>query len=128
MKKAFSMIEVIFVILLMGIIAAVAIPKFNNLTNIAKVSAIKQDVNTIITSIQNYVALHGSIDKISQAVTLDTNTWDISDTEVIFKDKDEDCITISINEDSLDISVNEANNNKICQELLQSISEQSIEF
>jgi general secretion pathway protein G len=128
MKKAFSMIEVIFVVLLISIIATIAIPKFGNITTQAKISAIKQDINTIITSIQNYVAINGNINSISDATNLDTTVWNVSDTEAIFKDGDYDCITITLNNDNLEISVNTENTNSICNQLSQSISDQTIQL
>lgn len=39
MRKAFTMIELIFVIVILGILAAVAIPKFVNVTDDAKIAA-----------------------------------------------------------------------------------------
>jgi prepilin-type N-terminal cleavage/methylation domain-containing protein len=56
MKKAFTLIELIFVIVIIGVLASVAIPKFNNLTNNAKSSSIKSVVTSVQSSIDN---IHG---------------------------------------------------------------------
>jgi len=42
-KQSFSLIELIFILVVMGIIASVAIPKLINTKNNATVSSIKQD-------------------------------------------------------------------------------------
>ena len=39
MQKAFTLIELIFVILILGVLTAVAVPKFSGLTDNAKISA-----------------------------------------------------------------------------------------
>lgn len=39
MKKAFTLIELIFVIVIIGVLGAVAVPKFSRLTDNAKISA-----------------------------------------------------------------------------------------
>ncbi len=55
-KKAFTLIELIFVIVIIGLLASVAIPKFLNLTTHAKTSAVK----SVITSVQTSVdVVHG---------------------------------------------------------------------
>jgi len=51
MKKAFTLIELIFVIVIIGLLASVAIPKFSNLTKHAKNSAFK----SVVTSVQNAI-------------------------------------------------------------------------
>ena len=69
-KKAFSLIELIFVIAIIAIISSIAIPKLMNVNTSASVSSIKQDVNTIISSVQSYYLVNGSIAKISDAINL----------------------------------------------------------
>ena len=52
-KKAFSIIELIFVISIIGIIITVAVPKLTQSRNGAIVTTIKQDINTITTAIES---------------------------------------------------------------------------
>lgn len=49
MKGSFSLLELIFVIVILGIIASFAVPKFLDTKDRATASAIKRDVDTAIT-------------------------------------------------------------------------------
>jgi len=51
MKKAFTMIELVFVIVILGILASVAIPKMGSAKNNADISKGKTDVATIRSAI-----------------------------------------------------------------------------
>ena len=53
MKKAFTLIELIFVIVIIGLLAVVAVPKFMNLTTHAKNASIKSIVTSVQDSIEN---------------------------------------------------------------------------
>ena len=53
MQKAFTLIELLFVILLIGLLATIAIPKFSNLTSHAKNASIKSVVTSVQDSIEN---------------------------------------------------------------------------
>ncbi len=61
MKKAFTMIELIFVIVILGILAAVAIPKLMATRTDAKVSAISQEVSNAVSEIPAYVTSQGKV-------------------------------------------------------------------
>lgn len=63
MKKAFTMIEVIFVIVILGILVTVALPKFAATRQDAKVSLIAQNVATAAAEIASYAATKGDTDK-----------------------------------------------------------------
>jgi len=56
MKKAFTLIELIFVIVIIGVLASFAIPKFRNLAKHAKESNIKSVITSVQASIDN---IHG---------------------------------------------------------------------
>lgn len=51
MKKAFTMIELIFVIVVLGILSAVALPKFAGTKNMADISKGRADVSAIRSAI-----------------------------------------------------------------------------
>lgn len=95
-KKAFTLLEMIFAIVVISVIASIAIPKFLSTKNDAVVSTVKQDISTITTSVQSYYLVNSKIDKISDAVNLNSAVWDISDTAVIFNDQDTECIKMEI--------------------------------
>jgi len=52
-KNAFTMIEMVFVIIILGILAAVAIPRFANSTRLATIAKGSADIATIRSSIVN---------------------------------------------------------------------------
>ncbi len=75
MKKAFSLLELIFAIVVIGIIASFAIPKYMNTRDSALASTIQRDIVTASTSIQSYYLVNRNINKISDAVTLNKVNW-----------------------------------------------------
>ena len=99
MKKSFSLIELIFAIVIIGIIASFAIPKYLNTKSKAEVSTIKRDVSTISTSIQVYYLSNQNITKITDAVVVNSTYWDISDKKVTYKDGSNDCLSLEIKTD-----------------------------
>ena len=62
MKNAFTMIELIFVIVILGILTAVAIPKFAATRDDAQVSKMAQNIGTSIEEIAAYTNAKGSSD------------------------------------------------------------------
>ncbi len=53
MKSAFTMIELIFVIVIIGILASIAVPKFTHLTSNAKISTELATVSSLQTAIDS---------------------------------------------------------------------------
>jgi len=62
MKKAFTMIELIFVIVILGILAAVAIPKLMATRTDAKISKTASNIQTAKNEIAAYVTATGKFD------------------------------------------------------------------
>lgn len=63
MKQAFTMIELIFVIVILGVLAAVAIPKFNATRNNAKIAVMSQTMAMAATDIAGYAISQGTIEQ-----------------------------------------------------------------
>jgi general secretion pathway protein G len=124
MKKGFSLLEMIFAIIVIAIIASVAIPKFLTTRSDAVVSTILQDTKTITSSIQSYYLTKGKLSKISDAVSLNSSNWDITDKKLRFIDHNTTCITIEItttnNADILKLTLNSTTTNNICTKIKNS--------
>lgn len=74
MKKGFTMIELIFVIVILGILAAVAVPRLAATRDDAILAGLKTDINTALQAVPAWY--QGQRDaRIMQAVQLDTTTW-----------------------------------------------------
>ncbi len=59
MKKAFTMIELVFVIVILGILASVAIPKLAATRDDAEVMAGIQRLNSLLSDVGSYYTAHG---------------------------------------------------------------------
>jgi general secretion pathway protein G len=109
MKKGFSLLELIFAIVVIGIIASFAIPKYLDTRDSALISTLKRDISSATTSIQSYHLVNGKIDKISDAITLNPTHWTIEDLKITYKEKDKDCVILEVKEEtgvnSLNITV-----------------------
>jgi len=119
LKKGFSIIELIFVIAVLGIIAAVAIPKLMDSRSSALVTTIKQDISTITTSIQSYHMINNKIEKITDSVNINSSTWNIEDLKVEFLSDENECVTIEITDNKLSVKIDK-DSSKVCQKLYDS--------
>ena len=56
LRKGFTLIELLIVIVIIGILAAIAIPKFANTKNKAYVTALKSDLRNLVTAEEAFFA------------------------------------------------------------------------
>jgi prepilin-type N-terminal cleavage/methylation domain-containing protein len=68
LKKGFTLIELLIVVVIIGILAAIAIPKFANTKTKAYTAAMKSDLRNLVTAEEAYFA-----DSVSYTVYGDTN-------------------------------------------------------
>ncbi|MDU7692724.1 MAG: prepilin-type N-terminal cleavage/methylation domain-containing protein [Helicobacter sp.] len=116
--RAFSMIELIFVIVILGIIAAIAIPKLTLSRSDAQFSAINADIQSIISSMQQkFLTEEVSGDINGQMIMTTANLsplrWVPQNGSVVLgknstPDTKNNCLTISVNNSTLTLSVNVA--------------------
>ncbi len=59
-RKGFTLIELLIVVVIIGILAAIAIPKFSQTKDKAKVAAAKSEVKNLMTSMESYYTDHNT--------------------------------------------------------------------
>ncbi|TLP40696.1 type II secretion system protein [Arcobacter arenosus] len=116
MKKGFSLLELIFAIVVIGIIASFAIPKYLDTRDDAVASTIQRDLATATTSIQTYYLTKRSISDISDAVQLNTANWTLDNTKLIMTSKNGNgCAKLTIANEKITINID--TNEDICSKL-----------
>ena len=116
MKNAFSLLELIFAIVILGIVASFAVPKYLDTKDSALVSTIKRDVSTAVSSIQSYYLLNQKIEKIDDAINLNETNWIKTDTKITDKNS---CLSLEIKTSdadvkSLDLTIDDTQTSDIC--------------
>lgn len=76
MKKAFTMVEMVFVIVILGILAGVALPKLWATRDDAEIAKALTAYETVIKDLTTYYAANGEMtDNISKATNVDLREW-----------------------------------------------------
>ncbi|MBU1928053.1 type II secretion system GspH family protein [bacterium] len=137
-SRAFTMIEMIFVIVILGILSAVAIPMFSATRNDAKVSKMAMDIGTIAIDISAYAVANANtttdLSLMSSAMNSLVNMGeaDISTPRTaIIKIDNVDCISMSIESNATNEDLNVSlisSTNDLCLKLQNRIDETNYEI
>ncbi len=118
MKNGFSLLELIFAIVILGIIASFAVPKYLETKDSALVSTIKRDVDTAINSIQSYYLLNQKIDKLSDSMNLNSVNWTIEDLKMSDKNS---CLSLEVKTTdgikTIELAVDTTKDTTICKKI-----------
>ena len=122
MKSAFSLLELVFAIVVLGIVASFAVPKYLDTKDTALVSTIKRDVNTAVSSIQSYYLLNQKIEKITDSMSINEANWTVSDLKLVDKNS---CVTIEVKtttsgSKTVDLAVDDTKDSNICKKIRDS--------
>ena len=75
MKKGFTMIELIFVIVILGILASVAVPRLAGTKADAEESAAVANLRTLVSDLNTYYVAKGGFEVGTDATAAITTTW-----------------------------------------------------
>jgi general secretion pathway protein G len=135
-KNAFTMIELIFVIVILGILAAVAIPKFAATRGDAMTSKLAQNIMISAAEISTYAMSQAKVDSNFTVMSNAMSVMQKSGEAVLSSNKAEikagnvdDCITVSVDvnnttgTDTLNVVSEDANGDSLCLALQSAIDE-----
>jgi general secretion pathway protein G len=134
MKLAFTMIELIFVIVIIGILVAVAVPRLSATRDDAITSRTISDITTAASELSSYAVAKGKVEsnlsKMSNAIaSLSTSgnaVVDNNKTAIIRYGGVNDCITMQIvsstNYETLSLIYGNANGSSLCTSLQSAIN------
>lgn len=130
-STGFSMMELLFVLVIIGILASLALPRISFSRNNALSVAIQSDIQTIISSTQEYAITNEFMPQnanpqwLVSYLHLSPQRWVVSgDSLKIAKngvpDSQNDCLSIRFNQTSvLEILFNRSQSPNLCQNLLK---------
>lgn len=137
MRNAFSMLELVFVIVILGILASIAIPKFSLTRGDAQSISIQSDINQAISAIQREVFMknpHPSQingEYIIEITGLSKSRWIASGNGIKLAkdgaiDSQNDCVILEfINSKDLHVQIKEVDT-PLCKKLRQNYEEKII--
>ena len=129
MKKGFTMIELIFVIVILGILASVAIPRLAATREDAEISAAVANLRTLVNDATAYYTVKGEFGSATwnqiTNVPLSSATTKALNTGAKLKAGGEDCISFQMFEKAGDkpahiVITKEGSVNNVCKQVLAS--------
>jgi general secretion pathway protein G len=121
-RSGFTMIELVFVIVILGILASVAIPKLAATRDDANIAKASTEISAIVSDLGSYYTAHGEFEdnvskmtnvklyKASATAGADTVALKTPGTEVYYSDKTraKDCLAISIDNSDGNLTISPA--------------------
>ena len=125
MKKGFTMIELIFVIVILGVLASVAIPRLAATRDDAEVAKAATNLTTAVSDLTAYYTAKGNFSGVSTDFTKVTNAL-TKDGKLNVKGSTT-CVTVTVpnttnnaanNSDAVKISLQFTNSDAVCKTLM----------
>ena len=139
-KKGFTMIELIFVIVILGILAAVAIPKLMSTRDDATTASLTTQIKSATQEMISYYTTQGGEvnfskikeEKGSQIVLneLISRNWvkiEDDNTSYFFSNRDNNttCITYKTDGKKIEVDTNDSNNDTLCSDIKKIIKDRN---
>lgn len=138
MRRAFSMLELVFVIVILGILASIAIPKFSSTRGEAEAVSIRSDLTQALSAIQREVfaknlsanAING--DSMMQIAGLSKTRWIAVGSKIKLAkdgavDSENDCITLEFaNQKDLILELVPLPTSPLCEKLNKNYESKTI--
>lgn len=138
MRKAFSMLELVFVIVILGILASIAIPKFSSTRSEAEAVSIQSDLTQALSAIQREVFVKNlsasalSAQSMMQIAGLNKSRWIVVGNQIKLAkdgnvDSENDCISLEfVNQKDLVLEIAPLPSSALCEKLNKTYESKTI--
>ena len=135
-RSGFTMIELVFVIVILGILASVAIPKLAATRDDANIAKASTEISSLVSDIGSYYTAHGTFGKVGEMTNVnlvdnsnnDASGVDLNNSSTVYywdKTRKVKCVDISSNETNGTLTLSadsDANSSLFCKGLNTAIS------